>query len=193
MKKLFLIFALALGLMGGAHAQNDGLTAEQRAQVAAWTAENKDPANKVVNVSKTVRTEAREWGTLLGEAVVSGAKQLNIAAEDFSNTTIGKVTIAVVVYKVLGRDVVRFTSGFLIWIAVLFAGWHVMRGWRSKVVPDGYTVELRPVFWGLFEVRRKTNIQYRTLREESDRSGYMACGLAVMALGTGLAALVAFA
>lgn len=58
----------------------------------------KDP----VNISEKVRDEVQAWtdlGQNIGRATVGAAKEVGMAANEFSQTPLGIVTTSIVVYK----------------------------------------------------------------------------------------------
>lgn len=55
--------------------------------------------------------EWAEWGQNMGVALAATAKELGVAVDDFSKTTVGKVTIAVIVYKIIGKEILKFMTG----------------------------------------------------------------------------------
>lgn len=68
------------------------------------------------NVSATVRKEAEEWGNLganMGKAMIGAAREIGVAANDFVSTPLGKVTAALVVYKLIGRDIIDIVTGLI--------------------------------------------------------------------------------
>ena len=125
MKSLIVILGLAFASVASADVpyQLDvsKLTQEQRAaiqlQITQTAAKTVDP----VNLSETVRNEASKWGDLgknVGTSLVAAAKEVGQGVNEFSQTPVGKVTTAIIVYKVIGRDVIHLAVGLL----TLFVG-----------------------------------------------------------------------
>ena len=65
-----------------------------------------------VNVAKmeSLQERAVAIGRGIGEGVAETAKALNIAVQDFSETTVGKLTIALLVWKLVGSDATLILS-----------------------------------------------------------------------------------
>jgi hypothetical protein len=155
MKRFLIAAALALASFG-ATAQNATitLTPEQAAQLAKSTG----PAGEVKNISATVREEASAWGEMganMGRAMVGAAKEVGVAANEFASTPLGKVTVAIVVYKLIGQDVISvIVGGSILVVGLGFALFF----FRSKTL-FAESVEYAdvPVLWGAFN--RKTVVK----------------------------------
>ena len=68
-------------------------------------------------VSTATLQEAEKWanfGKNLGTAMVSTARELGVAVNDFSKTDIGKITTAIIVYKLIGSQVTHFIAGLIL-------------------------------------------------------------------------------
>lgn len=63
-----------------------------------------------------------EWvglGKEIGVAVDASLSSITDRASQFANTDMGKVTMAVVVYKIIGRDLFRILFGSVIFVVVM--------------------------------------------------------------------------
>lgn len=88
------------------------LTQEQRAQIQLDVTKLANPTD----TSEKLRDEASKWGELgknVGTALVASAKEVGQGVNEFSQTNVGKVTIAIIVYKIIGRDVIKLAVGLL--------------------------------------------------------------------------------
>jgi len=135
---------------------NDAQQAEINLQIAKMKA---DKAKGIVegvpaaNISETVRTEAAAWGemgTNMGRAVVGAAKEIGVAANEFAETPLGKVTVGVVVYKLIGQEILGVVVGCSILLFVyMLAGYLLFRArFASRV-----EYETKPFLWGLWQRR----------------------------------------
>jgi hypothetical protein len=126
------------------------LTPEQIAQINNQVSEmTKDP----VNVSATVRKEAEAWGELganMGKAMVGAAREVGVASNEFANTSLGKVVVGIVAYKVVGKDILGVIFGSLILLGgYSLAVWvFTTRRWSDV------TYEYVPVLWGMYTKQR---------------------------------------
>lgn len=80
------------------------LTAQQRAYLITTTT-----AQRVSDISGYVGM-GREIGIAVNDALLAITERAN----DFASTDVGKLTVALVVYKVIGTDVLQFFVGMLL-------------------------------------------------------------------------------
>jgi len=98
------------------------LTSEQKVQLLSQVTDLQKQANSTTNISATVRNEASAWGDLganMGRAAVSAAKEIGVAANDFVQTPLGKITMGIVIYKVMGGAIVHLVVGVSLLILFL--------------------------------------------------------------------------
>lgn len=158
MKKLLAVLALMVSTTVFAATQTSvdvsKLTAEQKAQINKQIAEL---AAEPTNVSATVRKEAEAWSELganMGKAMVGAAREVGVAANEFSQTSLGKIVVTMVAYKIAGRDILGVVFGALILVfGYGLALWVVMTDRWSTV-----KYEYEPVFWGMFKKQRIVSI-----------------------------------
>ena len=136
MKKILLVAASFL-LMSFGHASavdvNDEmskLNAEQKTQVLTMIDNLAAKQNKNGGTSAVMREEATKWGELganMGRAAVGAAKEIGMAANEFVATPLGKVTMGIVIYKVIGKDIIKFIMGLGILIFFFSTGHYFLR------------------------------------------------------------------
>ncbi|NTW13908.1 MAG: hypothetical protein HGA31_02660 [Candidatus Moranbacteria bacterium] len=101
-----------------------GLTEAQKAQLVQQAEEMKAPKEGVT------AQKVNEWvdlGKNVAIAFTSAAKELGIAADAFLNSNTGKLTAALIIWKVLGQDVLHFIIGGTL-LVVLIPMWaHYFR------------------------------------------------------------------
>lgn len=156
MKKFLMITLLALSTTAFAaedYVKTTGLSAQQQAEIALQVAKMKSDKSEPVAISETVRHEAMAWtdlGANMGKAMVGAAKEVGVAANEFSQTDLGKVTVAIVAYKIVGKDVLAAVLGTGILVfGMTMAAWILTTRRWSEV-----TYERIPVMWGAFTVKR---------------------------------------
>jgi hypothetical protein len=123
--------------------------------ISKLSTENKaELMTKVVNMhssennSEKVRNETAKWaelGSNIGRASVAAAKEFGIAANDFVNTPLGKITTAVVIYKIMGRDIIGIILGIIIITFCSAIGSYMLI--KNKYSAAEY--EIRPILFGL--------------------------------------------
>jgi hypothetical protein len=103
------------------------LTQEQKAELALQAAKlvtaNKN-ANNGVPAPVAVDT-VKKWadiGTAIGSSLASSARQLGVAANDFAQTPVGKLTMAVIVWHFIGGQLVHIVFGAM-WLVIAIPLW----------------------------------------------------------------------
>lgn len=125
------------------------ITPEQAAQIQKQVNELQAPAT---NVSVAVREEAEAWGTLganMGKAMVGAAREVGVAANDFAATDLGKVTVAIITYKLVGKELISVVAGS----AVLFAGACLVIFLLRTRMFSVVEYEYHPVLFGFWQRR----------------------------------------
>lgn len=122
------------------------LSSEQIEQINKQISEMKPESS---NVSAKVRKEAEAWGDLgtnMGKAMVSAAREVGIASNEFASTNLGKIVVAVITYKIVGKDILGIAVGSLILLlGYSLAIWCLTTRRWSEVKYENV-----PVLWGLF-------------------------------------------
>jgi len=140
------------------YVETSGLTAEQKAELQLQVAKLKSGASDPAKVSENVRKEAEAWGDLgsnMGKAVDSVAKEVGVAANEFAQTPLGKITVAVVVFKVIGTQAMHLIFGSLI----LLMGWTMSLYLLAfaRFYNKDTTYEYKPFLWGAWQRRVRTS------------------------------------
>ncbi len=96
-----------------------GLSPEQIAQV------NADVAAQRASTPVAKAQAVNEWvniGTGIGSGLAAAARETGQVVNEFANTPVGKLTIAVILFKVMGGDLIQLIIG-LIFFAAAISGW----------------------------------------------------------------------
>ena len=136
------------------------LTDEQKTQLMSQAVQlqKEQPALDAANMSETVRTEASKWadlGSNVGKAAVSAAKELGVAANDFVQTPLGKITMGIVIFKVIGSSLIHLIVGLIVLLTglsiaiylILKKKYHSVEyenatnGWGTKKTIKAFTVD----------------------------------------------------
>lgn len=161
MKNIFRSILVAVAMLAGVTAWANTtitLTPEQAAQLAKQA----DTASTVQGVSQALRTEANAWGEMganMGKAMVGAAKELGIAANEFAQTPLGKVTVALVIYKIAGEDIASKVVGLGIMLFMFSVAVWLLRTSRFSEVK----YEFVPILWGALTVKRE--VECKTSRD----------------------------
>jgi hypothetical protein len=147
--------------------------------------ENIDAAEAGTNAVPAVPIESRivqnagEWaklGTNLGQALVATAKEAGMAVAEFSKTPVGQTATAVIVYKVVGKDLVRTALALLLFgvgVFYMLPKLYVITAYRSV------EYEIVPYFWGAFSIRKIKNADI--VRGDDSLGAYFGVFLAFVA------------
>lgn len=135
-RTLVAIAAMALFAASPAVSQTvdtSGLTEQQRIELQAKAAEMRataaDPATAVEKASEWV-----ELGEAIGSGLAAAAEKTGQVVNDFAKTPVGKLTMVLIVYKVMGGDVIQFIVGMLfLSISVPFWARSIWNTTRSTV------------------------------------------------------------
>lgn len=158
MKKFFLILSLmASSAVFAATSQTQPSTIDVSkltpAQIAQLNNQVTEMTKEPVNVSASVRKEAAAWGELganMGRAMVGAAKEVGVAADEFSQTSLGKIVVFLAAYKIIGKDVLSVVFGsFVLIFGYSLAIWAFYTRRWSEV-----TYERVPVLFGLMHRNR---------------------------------------
>lgn len=189
MKKLIGVVLASFVLATSAVAQQldtRGLTQAQVAELTAQAAKMRAPEAQAQSISAAVRNETAAWADLganIGTAMVSAAREVGVAANEFSQTGLGKIVTGIVVYKVMGRDIL----GVIIGSAILLFGFGLVI-WIMLTNKFGECkFEYQPVLWGLWQ--RRVLAEYSI--DDDNANAKLICGLFVMifTLAVGLACI----
>ena len=126
MKRLILIGLLALSLSAPAMAEisTSGLSDTQAAELQLQAAKMK--AEEAVTKKEGITLEKVSEYTILGEqvakALIGVASELGKEVDEVMGTTVGKIAVALVIYKVMGNDILGFIGG-AIWLMIFVPGW----------------------------------------------------------------------
>ena len=69
--------------------------------------------NKITNIDPE---KAEKWANIISGTIKTICNDLSISVNEFVKTPVGKVTIFLIVYKVIGEDIKRIVFGVLGWL-----------------------------------------------------------------------------
>lgn len=134
------------------------LTPEQRAeiqlQVERTVSKSADPSA----ISSSLRNEASQWADLgknVGTALVASAKEVGQSVNEFSQTPVGQITTAIIVYKVIGKEVLGILIGTIIIVIGTCSAYYIHR----KLGISTIVYENIPRFNGLWISKRIVKLE----------------------------------
>jgi len=68
-----------------------------------------------------------QLGQSIGAGLASTAKEMGIAVNDFANTPIGKIATIIIVFKLIGWEIIKITVGFLWFISMTTLWMYLFR------------------------------------------------------------------
>jgi len=174
MKKLVFIILMMCSSVFAQTLDMSKLTAAQQAELAAKVEQMSTPVNTSVKVREEVSAWA-EMGANLGKAIVAGAKEIGVAADDFSKTTPGKIVIAITVYKIIGQDIIQLVIGSLVFLIPFSIFLFVLtaKEFRNQVY------EKQQVLWGLWT--RNVLVSYEQHQRFGDDTQIISAVIAILA------------
>ena len=153
---LALVFACsAQAVINDSQLDLSKLTNAQRSQLKIQALQLEQEATKTptVDTATRVRTEAEKWaelGTNVSSALIAGAKNVGVAANEFAQTPLGMVTTGIVVYKFIGRDILHYLAGLFL----LIVGTIAAAKWFSYCTKDRIEYENIPRVFNLWVSRK---------------------------------------
>lgn len=98
---------LLVGVLLGGVIDTDGLSPTQEAELQLQVERMRNSQTPTVDDVK----EYAALGHEIGSAIASTAKELGVAAEEFAHTSVGKITIGLIVWKLIGNDLLQAVVG----------------------------------------------------------------------------------
>ena len=115
--------AMPATAMAQATVNTQGLTEQQIIELQAAAATARAGANTPEAQAQKV-SQYVEIGKGIGQGLGSAAREMNIAVNDFAKTPVGQVTMALIVYKVVGSKLIG-VLGSIIWFGIMLPLWVV--------------------------------------------------------------------
>lgn len=121
----------------------DKLTATQQAQVIA------NVSTMATNTSGVIPTVEKmdqyvDLGEHIGKMLGGAAKEIGVAVTTFVQTPVGKVTTYIIVWKLLGHDLVHIAGGLLILLVGFPFIWYLIQ--RSRDITIEYDKSTKNMF-----------------------------------------------
>lgn len=151
------------------------------------------PSEKPVEKLKVVQAWA-EAGAQLGAALANAAKELGVAANDFVKTPVGIMTAGIIIYKYVGKDLIRFgvyiVGGIVYFIVYMILWWILVR--RFVLIKSiAYVDHEAKLPWSTITyTKRRKEITYNTY--QSMAAEQVAFTFMSLIVGIGSTALIIF-
>ena len=201
MKKLIAVFALSLAAFGAYASQTQidtsGLSDAQVAEIKSIAAQKiaEQAKQKAVDEGEAllpkdpgaIATMAATWGTQaataaegFAKALAIAAKELNISINDFLASPAGKLTAALIIWKVAGATLVHMLYGFLF----IVVGLTISKVLYTRLFTAGYKEVQYSRFFGAFSGTKMVRIP-KTFHDLSNDGEWLAFWvLIIITIGT---------
>lgn len=90
-----------------------GLTPTQRAELELKAAEYQEANENAIPPAEKMK-EYADAGQAIAVAIGSCAKELGVAVDDFSKTRVGTITMVILCWKLIGKDILGIIVGSLV-------------------------------------------------------------------------------
>ena len=96
------------------------------------------------------------------------AKEMNVAVNDFVNTDAGRITAALIIWKVAGHDVMKYTWSFAAALIIFI----IMRKFDHTIRLSSTRVETETRYFGLIS-RKRTVPVYESFRDMTSEQAFI--------------------
>lgn len=152
MKKFFAVILMMVSI--SAWAGNDSgtvraagfakLSEAEKAEVIKMVA---DKASQKDIMPTMTEDKVEKWvkiGSNIGQGLAGAAKEVGVAVNDFATTPVGQLTMLLIVWHMIGAQLIHLIGGILIWIVGIAIIRHmVARAYPSKIT---YSKEVKNWF-----------------------------------------------
>ena len=132
----------------------DKLTEAEKAEILKQVADKAATKDFLGNSREPADEKVEKWvriGTNIGQGLAGAAKEVGIAVNDFSKTPVGQLTMVLIVWHMIGAQMIHVLGGILIWIIGFIAIRYVMkRAYPDKVT---YSTTQKNIF-GNFSIEK---------------------------------------
>ena len=154
MKKFFVAILMMVSISAWAGNTSDAvnsagfskLTEAEKAEVIKIVADKASSKDSSVPVA-LAEDRVEKWvkiGSNIGQGLAGAAKEVGVAVNDFSQTPVGQLTMLLIVWHMIGAQLVHVFGGIMIWIVGIAIIRHmVARAYPSKIT---YSKEVKNIF-----------------------------------------------
>ena len=143
MKKFIVIAALMFSVNASANLTSDsvanaGFSKLNEAQKAEIIKQVADASSKTNNVQAPTEEKVEKWvkiGSQVGQGLAGAAKELGVAVNDFAKSPVGQLTMALIVWHMMGGVLVHLVGGILVWVF----GFSMLRYFFARTYPSKVT------------------------------------------------------
>ena len=193
MKKIFIVMAMVATSFAWAGNTSDAvrdagfskLTEAEKAEVIKMVAD-KASSKDIGTIVVPSEDKVEKWvkiGSNIGQGLAGAAKEVGVAVNDFSKTTVGQLTMALIVWHMVGGTLIHVFGAVMIWAL----GFFFINYMHNRAYPVEYTYDTEKT--NIFGNHPKTAEKRIVMRGDNAVGWMVACALV---LGAGLLALFTF-
>ena len=152
MKKFFVAILMMVSVSAWAGNTSDAvnsagfskLSEAEKAEVIKMVA---DKASQKDVMPTMTEDKVEKWvkiGSNIGQGLAGAAKEVGVAVNDFATTPVGQLTMLLIVWHMIGAQLIHVLGGILIWVVGIAIIRHmVARAYPSKIT---YSKEVKNIF-----------------------------------------------
>ena len=191
MKKFFVAILMMVSISAWAGNTSDAvdsagfrkLSEAEKAEVIKMVA---DKASQKDVLPTMTEDKVEKWvkiGSNIGQGLAGAAKEVGVAVNDFATTPVGQLTMLLIVWHMIGAQLIHVLGGILIWVVGIIIIRHmVARAYPTKIT---YSKDVKNIF-GNYVVEKSEPIAIN----DSNAAGWLfAYGIVLVA---GLMAIFTF-
>ena len=159
------------------------LSEAEKAEVIKMVADKASQKDVIPSMTKDKVEKWVKIGSNIGQGLAGAAKEVGVAVNDFATTPVGQLTMMLIVWHMIGAQLIHVFGGIMIWIVGIAIIRHmVARAYPSKIT---YSKEVKN-FFGNYVVEKSEPIAI----DDSNAAGWLfAYGIVLVA---GLIAIFTF-
>lgn len=191
MKKFFVAILMMVSVSAWAGNTSDAvnsagfskLSEAEKAEVIKMVADKASQKDVIPSMTKDKVEKWVKIGSNIGQGLAGAAKEVGVAVNDFATTPVGQLTMMLIVWHMIGAQLIHVFGGIMIWIVGIAIIRHmVARAYPSKIT---YSKEVKN-FFGNYVVEKSEPIAI----DDSNAAGWLfAYGIVLVA---GLIAIFTF-
>ena len=155
MKKFFAVILMMVSISAWAGNTSDAvnsagfskLSEAEKAEVIKMVAEKAAEKSSGTVPQLDTPDKVEKWvkiGSNIGQGLAGAAKEVGVAVNDFATTPVGQMTMALIVWHMIGAQLIHVFGGILIWIVGISIIRHtIRRAYPSKIT---YSKEVKNIF-----------------------------------------------
>jgi len=152
MKKFFAVILMMVSISAWAGNTTDAvhsagfnkLSETEKAEIIKMVA---DKASQKDVMPTMTEDKVEKWvkiGSNIGQGLAGAAKEVGVAVNDFATTPVGQLTMLLIVWHMIGAQLIHVFGGILIWIVGISIIRHtIRRAYPSKIT---YSKEVKNIF-----------------------------------------------